>query len=693
MEEKKDNNDNKDDSKQLDLENIETVKGPKNIDIFTHIKLGVKNGKKNCGCNHPTGKESNEFYCIPCKLSCCPKCSLEQHSKHLLIKKTKYKINKNNINLFFEPIDNILENNSLFTDSTLEKEQLLKDLEDAYNKILEILKEWKDFKEQEIINIFENLHRQVEDINKKKAEVKKQMMDFITSNKVFLNTNPQNKNYNKDIYNTLFLISYDLLNICNDWALDLKSASKNIERDIFDYESNEKTKNGVIIARIKELLSKENNNKINLNLEKNNLLETDRDDRFLPINKLNVEINNFNPNSLKETEKRLHKFGKLIDGLRTTAFSSYLKHGDYGDIQKENNLIENTKTKGVDNLFSQRKSSGPGGNKNVEETTTLIPNKVLHNKTDIILDNPLLIRYFGNLMSELYDNYFKMTTKELQSSHADLKIKINEEDEADVAKVIEGTNQIYIYDKKTQKMIRKNLKLTKNPFGYTKFPYGCRSILIGDKFYITGGRTETQEFPNVIIYDRKTDIIKRIMDMNFPRSYHSIVFNDVFETIMVIGGEYCNTVEIFDPLTNRWQLLPPLNVPRCNPLFFFDEPRGNMYVLFGIEGNYINSNYIDSMEILDLTNIKQGWTKINYQNKANMDLKCYLNIYKLNEELFLIYGGMEGRISKRNVCLYNTVKNEVTKIGKELFDQIRKEAKNSRKLSSIITTISKESIV
>ena len=100
-----------------------------------------------------------------------------------------------------------------------------------------------------------------------------------------------------------------------------------------------------------------------------------------------------------------------------------------------------------------------------------------------------------------------------------------------------------------------------------------------------------------------------------------------------------------------------------------------------------------SMEILDLTNIKHGWEKINYQNRANMDLKCYLNIYKLNEELFLIYGGMEGRVSKRNVCLYNTVKNEVTKIGKELMEQIRKEAKNSRKLSSIITTISKESIV
>ena len=76
-----------------------------------------------------------------------------------------------------------------------------------------------------------------------------------------------------------------------------------------------------------------------------------------------------------------------------------------------------------------------------------------------------------------------------------------------------------------------------------------------------------------------------------------------------------------------------------------------------------------------------------------MDLKCYLNIYKLNDELFLIYGGMEGRMSKRNICLYNTSKNEVTKIGRELMDQLRKQAKNSRKLSSIITSISKESIL
>ena len=679
----------KNNDKQLDK--MEILKGPKTIDIFNHLKLGIKNSNKNCSCDHTKGRDENEYYCIPCKISCCPTCSLSTHSKHLLAKKQKFNINKNNIEIMFEPIDYVLENNSLFTDSTLEKNQLLKEVESAYNKLLEVIKEWKDFKEKEIISLFETLHKQIEDINNKKKEMKKSLQDFIKANEVFLNTKKTNKNYNKDISNTLFLISYDLLNISNEWSIRTKETSKSIEKNIFDYETNEKNKNEVIIQKVKNILSPENNDKIDLDIKSNQIIDTDIDERFLPLNKAKIEINKFNPETLKDIDKRIYKFGKLIDSLKDTVYTSYTKHGDYRDVEKENNVIEHTKLKGSENLFSQRKSSSSNLKNN--DGKAIFPGKTLLNKNDVILDNPILIKYFANLMSDLYDHYFKMITKELQSSHADLKIKVNEEDDTDVGKVIEGTNQIYIYDKKTQKMIRKNLKLTKNPFGYTKFPYGCRSLLIGDKFYITGGRTETQEFPNVIIYDRKTDSLKRIMDLNYPRSYHSMIFNEIFETIMVIGGEYCNAVEIFDPLTNRWQVLPPLNVPRCNPLFFFDEPRGNMYVLFGIEGNYVNSTYSDSMEVLDLTNIRDGWKKISYKNKANMDLKCYLNIYKLNDELFLIYGGMEGRVSKRNVCLYNAAKNEVTKIGRELMEQIRKQARNNRKLSSIITNISKESII
>ena len=679
------------DSKQLNIDNIEYVKGSKRIDIYNHLKLGVQNSKKNCSCEPSSPKDQNQYYCIPCKISCCPNCSLQDHQKHLLLKKEKYFINKNNVNIMFEPIDSVLDNNSLFTDSTLEKNQLLKEVDDTYNKLMQIIKEWKQFKEKEIIDLFESLNKQVNIINTRKGEIKKDILNFINENKGFLNINPDNKHHNKDISNTYFLISYDLLNLCHEWSNDKKYMSIHIEKNIFDYESNEKNKNEVIIQRVKNLLSPENNSKINLDINSDKNLDLEIDEKFLPLNKALLEINQFNPEPLKEIEKRIYRYNKLIDAFKNTVYNSYVKHRDYKDVEKENSVMETNKLKGAENLFSQRKNN-PGEGKSKEEKT-ILPGRRLSNKNDVVLDNPLLSRYFGNLMSDLYDNYFKMVTKELQSSHADLKIKINEDDESDVAKVIEGTNQIYIYDKKAQKMTRKTLKLSKNPFGYSKFPYGCRSILIGDKLYVTGGRSETQEFQNVIIYDRKTEVLKRIMDLNYPRSYHTIVFNEVFETIIVIGGEYCNTVEIFDPLTNRWQILPPLNIPRCNPLFFFDEPRGFMYVLFGIEGNYINSIYTDTIEVLDLANIREGWNRVNYQNRANMDLKCYLNIYKLNDDLFLIYGGMEGRVSRRNVCLYNTSKNEVTKIGRELMDEIRKQAKFSRKLTSIITTISKESIV
>ena len=105
---------------------------------------------------------------------------------------------------------------------------------------------------------------------------------------------------------------------------------------------------------------------------------------------------------------------------------------------------------------------------------------------------------------DLYGNNFRMMTKELQSSHADLMIKVNEDEDTDYGKALEGTCEIMLYEKRNNKMTKRTLKLTRNPFGYTKFPIGCRSLLIGDKLYITGGKDEHREYGNVLIYDRKS---------------------------------------------------------------------------------------------------------------------------------------------------------------------------------------------
>ena len=117
-----------------------------------------------------------------------------------------------------------------------------------------------------------------------------------------------------------------------------------------------------------------------------------------------------------------------------------------------------------------------------------------------------------------------------------------------------------------------------------------------------------------------------------------------------------------------------------------------MYALFGVEGSFLKALYTDTIEILDLTELKQGWMKINYNNKSRMDLKCFLNLYPLNDFLMLIYGGLENRELKRDACVYNLVKAEMTKIDKNLMEELRHEAQTNKALNTIVMSVSKSSV-
>ena len=546
-----------------------------------------------------------------------------------------------------------------------------------------LIEDWKQSKIKEINDLFDDLIESIKDINQKKLESKKALINFRNKHKEFFGY----RDKNKDLHNTIFLINYDLITLPYMWSKEMTKLGKSIETNMIDYKIREEKINAKKINKIKEILFSED--------EEDQITNEKTDQKLLPLVKLKVDIKNFNSEKLKDIDKRIAKLNKGIESFKNSVMNSLSKHGNYKELSKENNMYEHRKVKGADNLFSQRKTDFLSrGDENY-----ILPLHPIKSKNDIILDNQILNRNFTYIITDLYDQYFRIPTIELQSSHADLKLKSssdnnnnNEEEVKNTCKVIEGTNQIMIYDKKLKKIIKKKLNLKKNPHGYTKFPLGCRSILVGEKLYITGGKDEFREYPNCLIYDKKTEQIKRIMDMKNPRSFHSMIFNEVFETMMVIGGEHNFTVEIFDPLTNRWQELPELNIPRAIPLFYFDEGRGNMYVLFGIEGDYQKPTYTDTIEILDLTEINQGWMKINYNNKARMDLKCFVNFYPLNDFLMLIYGGLESRQMKRDACIFNLVKDEMTKIDRNIMEELRSESKNNKFLNNIVMSVSKSSI-
>ena len=660
----------------MDQEELQVSPETVKLDIFQHMRIGLKNKDVNCCCDNEL---FNLYYCIPCKVSCCDKCFLMEHASHLLLQKEKYSLKPPRIDGSFGSIENILKNDDLFQNLQRNRKDLINEMEKTCKRIEELANEWKEKKINQINELFDEIVENINQLNKDKVETKKLLNNFATKHKNFFSLRDQNK----DPHNTIFLIHYDLLSIPFTWSEEMGRIAKEIEENFFDHKTREEVRNRENVRRIKEILF--------LSDDEDPITHERLDEKFLPLIRMKLNLRDFNGDQLKGIDKRIRKINKGIDSFKNAVLASINKNGNYKDISRENNIYEHRRVKGADNLFSQRKiDTLSKGDENF-----LLADHPIKSKNDVLLNNPILNRNFTHVMKDLYDQYFRIPTIELQSSHADLKLKQaenGEEDVTNVCKVIEGTNQIMIYDKKLKKIIKKKLKLTKNPHGYTKFPLGCRSVLVGERLYITGGKDEFMEYPNCLIFDKKTENIKRIMDMRNARCYHTMIYNEVFETMMVVGGERNYTVEIFDPLSNRWQELPDLNIPRAIPLFYFDEGRGNMYVLFGVEGDYKKPIHTDSIEILDLAEISQGWMKINYNNKARMDLKCFLNLYPLNDFLMLIYGGLESRQMKRNACIYNLVKAEMTKVDKNIMEELRSEAKNNKLLNRIVMSVSKNSI-
>lgn len=660
---------------EFSSKNSDVQSGPKRLDIFQHLKLSLRNSEFNCRCPNAYPV----YYCIPCKVSICENCGLNDHRKHILINKDNYHMTPETVNKMFEPAEQFLETSELFTNYEKERQELIKNVENVVTVLQSEIEEFKKEKLREIDLMFENFQKNVTNTKQRIEATKGQINKYLDRNKAFFNIG-LSQNKNNDQGNTVFLINYDILNLVNQNSYKIEYTAKTLTNLVQLYNEEQLASHKHITEEVHRILFTSQADKEE---------RVDENEQELPMYQFINNCNKLTGDPFKDVSERIIKYNGQIDQFRKTVFAAVNKFGNFKEIEKSISAYENTKQKGVDNLFSKRKPNTVSGK---ESLKFLVPQVAISKKEEVLLNNPILEKYFAYLTIDLYGNYFKMETKELQSSHADLMIKINEDEEVDFGKAIEGTNEIMIYEKKSAKMFKKQLKLTKNPFGYTRFPIGCRSLLLGDKLYITGGKDEKKEYPVVLIYDRKNDTLKRIMDMRVARSYHTMIFNDVFDTIMVIGGENENSVEIFDPLTNRWQLLPSLNYPRANPFFYFDESRGMMYIMFGVEGKIMSNLYSEVIEYLDLTNVKEGWLKFDYNNKSNLNLRSFLNVCPLNNDLMLIYGGVTARNSTRTVCVLNLTRKEVSKVDKNLLEALRVEAKKSRRLSSIISSMSLTSL-
>ena len=702
-----------DKKEKISLNNLsEENKNAKYVDIFLHLKLNMQNNSINCRCDN-----DEKFYCIPCKVTCCSLCNLKVHQPHILINMKEYNLDKKRLNIIFDDFSKNIKKSRLITGTKELKQEMDKSVDAFVDEMIAKLNKFRKIKKEEIEKLFKKLEENKELMSKSINEIKKNLCEYVDKNKKFFNLDGTgiNEEVNNDINNTHFLLSYDILNLTNQGINQIYTKIDTLEEDLQNYLNNQDEDFTRIRTEMDKLLksgilsenknnengktnsNSKNNSKGNSSSKKNkkgkDVKENVQENEYEVSPNLSTPSGHFVYTAVElgqehfdPVNERIKKYNKHIENFKKGMYRLITKNGNLKEIEKSIKTIESKRLRGADSLFSQRDVGNIVLPETFYSSSNLNIKKNIKNENDICLNNPLIDRYFGYLFLDLYEKNFKVLSKELQSSHADLMIKVNEEEEEnDIGKVIEGTNEIQIYEKRNNKMYKIPVKLTKNPFGYTKFPIGCRCILIGDKMYISGGRDEYNEYANVLIFDRKTKSIKRIMDMRVPRAYHTMIYSETFNSIMVFGGENETSVEIFDPLTNRWQLLPDLNIPRSNIIYYCDNPRGILYTMFGNEGSILDNKYSDAIEFLDLKNIKEGWNILDYKNKSEIDLKSLMNIYPLNTDLILLYGGVVFRGTSKSVCIFNITRSEITKIDAKILEALRMEAKKSKKLSTIIS--------
>lgn len=239
-------------------------------------------------------------------------------------------------------------------------------------------------------------------------------------------------------------------------------------------------------------------------------------------------------------------------------------------------------------------------------------------------------------------------------------------------KIIEGTDELLLFDKENAKMNKIKLPFDKKKHLINCFLPGCRSVLQNDFLYITGGKDSLEEKKAFLAYNIKENKLIKLADMKNSRSYHSMKYHDNLKSIIVVGGENNSTAETYDFYLNLWNALPDMNVPRANPSIFIDRVGTFAYSICGIFGNITTGSYTDAIECLDLVDMGQGWTRIDCNNKANIDLKQNeIKIFELTDNKLVIYGAHEVRTQKKCYAILDLKNFDLYMVNKELLEQIR----------------------
>jgi len=341
------NNENNNSDNNIILK--EKIDELKYFDAVSHFKENIIHFNKNC--SEPIKDYS--YYCFTCKHSVCNECGAFDHKEHLLIQR---KSCLNYDNSFFNDISKVIED-GIGLDR--KKAQIKKDIKNSISQVKKELDNIEKNKLKEIDTFFDELKQNYINLKKNFLNTKTCIENYYKINQKFFNLNIKSNNEqgnqennevdlansikkkksgltnfntierynylknneisdNKDLDNTIFLMNFELMNLCDNKNLQILDLSNQINTRI-------KNISNLIDQTTNYILEEFKTNYLNF---KGNSLVTKFDDFYWDIkircDKFNENISRFKE-TISDIYKRNHSFDKLKDLL--SFFDSKNKKG------------------------------------------------------------------------------------------------------------------------------------------------------------------------------------------------------------------------------------------------------------------------------------------------------------------------------------------------------------------------------
>ena len=690
----------------------------KYFDAISHFKENIIHFNKNC--TDPI--KDNSYYCFTCKHSICDECGSFAHKEHLLIQR------KNCLNYdktFFNDVSKMIEEN---TNIDKRKIQIKEEISKSIVQLKEQLDVLEKEKLKEIDKFFEEIKENYIILKNNLLSTKEYIENYYNINKKFFNINLDNEqtnlnkvelteslkkkksglttinntidryNYlksneigdNRDIDNTIFIMNFELMNLCDNKNLQILDLSNQINNKKKNISKIIKETTNYILEEFKTkyLNFKENSKipkfddyywdvkirceKFNENIARFKETISDIHKRIGTFDKLKdlmsffdsknkkgkdvlfnqqyfIKMNdlpNLNSNMAKLMSKKLNKsLGKIrstsknkINGQYSNTASTF-KTKD--NLNSRDKILRNDKN-GIDKYsqygYKTLNSDSKIDTKTMNVNTNLATFNTLNNekttpilkKEDVTLNQRVLQRFFAYFVLDFYSKYFKLI-KPTENENM-----YNQEEEENI--YIKSNQLKNGGDKKKQnlknnKFTKKNSKSVSLIANYTE-----RYMNLKERVKPIIGTNYIQ------FYDPITTKISRMQILLEKDKHGYNVFPDGCRHILIEnklyitgGADNCgypiNIVLMFNIENGQLQKIGNLN---DNHSYHTIEYLDNFDSLIVIGGE--NSN---SCEIMDLDSKK--WTKLPSLNYPRANANIYYN--NVTSDLFVLFG-MEGKMDK-----------------------------------------------